>query len=156
MRIVYAQEKLDNLKFSVFLAGPTPRSENVNSWRPEMLDKIEKKFGDLITCLVPEMRNGWTDDFEYNDQIDWESAALEKADIIIFWIPRNMKDMPALTTNIEFGYWLAKDSYKIIVGFPKNSERMRYIQRLLEVHAVPAHSTMDEVIDSINVKKTLL
>jgi len=153
MKIVYAQEDLDYSKPSIFLAGPTPRSEDVKSWRPEMLAKIEAEYGDKFTCFIPEMRNGWTDDFEYHEQIDWESHALESSDIIVFWIPRNMKDMPALTTNVEFGYWLAKDPYKMVVGIPEGAERMRYIQRLLEEHGVEEQTTMDEVVEFIDIIK---
>jgi hypothetical protein len=36
----------------------------------------------------------------------WEREGLIKASVIFFWIPRGLPDMPAFTTNVEFGYWL--------------------------------------------------
>ena len=73
------------------------------------------------------MKGGFTDDFEYSEQIDWEEEAMDKVDIIMFWIPRELKNMPAFITNIEFGYWLAKDPSKIMLGIPHYAEKMNYI-----------------------------
>ena len=36
----------------------------------------------------------------------WDREGLIKASVIFFWIPRGLPDMPAFTTNVEFGYWL--------------------------------------------------
>ena len=47
------------------------------------------------------------------------------SNVISFWIPRKLPEMPAFTTNIEFGYWLK--SGKIIYGRPNNAEKIRYL-----------------------------
>lgn len=59
----------------------------------------------------------------------WEREALYNADTIVFWIPRSAK-LPAFTTNVEFGYWLAKNSSKVIYGRPDESEKNKYLDWL--------------------------
>lgn len=61
----------------------------------------------------------------------WEREALTEATTIIFWIPRQLTDMPAFTTNVEFGYWL--HSNKVVYGRPDNSEKNRYLDWLYEL-----------------------
>ena len=61
----------------------------------------------------------------------WEREGLTKASIIVFWIPRSLPDMPAFTTNVEFGYWL--HSKKIIYGRPDDAVKIKYLDWLYEL-----------------------
>ena len=45
----------------------------------------------------------------------------------MFWIPRKMPDMPGLTTNLEFGYYIAKRPDNVILGFPKDADVTEWI-----------------------------
>src|SRR3989304_8862396 len=104
MKVIYASEEFHNPKFSVFLAGPTPREASVKSWRPEFIDTLRIK-GFKGSVFAPENRIlGSPYDFE--TQIAWEVEGLNKANIVIFWIPRVLQTMPAFTTNIEFGEFM--------------------------------------------------
>jgi hypothetical protein len=44
----------------------------------------------------------------------------------MFWIPRT-KELIALTTNMEFGYWQAREPQKLIYGRPDDAYRMSYL-----------------------------
>ncbi len=112
----------------IFLAGPTPRKKEVPSWRPSAVAILEK-LGYKGTVLVPE-REDWTIKFAYEDQVDWEHAGLLNAKAIVIWVPRDMETMPALTTNVEFGYWLAKSPEKIVYGRPPSAPSTRYLDWL--------------------------
>ena len=64
MKVIYAQEPLKKLySNSIFLAGPTPRAEDVKSWRPEALKLFQdKQFKGTI--FVPEARDGiWKNNY---------------------------------------------------------------------------------------------
>ena len=61
----------------------------------------------------------------------WEREALTEATIIVFWIPRHLPDMPAFTTNVEFGYWL--HSRKILYDRPNDAEKIKYLDWLYEL-----------------------
>ena len=49
----------------------------------------------------------------------------------MFWIPRSLPDMPAFTTNVEFGYWL--HSNKVIYGRPDDAVKIKYLDWLYEL-----------------------
>lgn len=128
MELNYSDKKvITSNKKSIFLAGPTPRDEETISWRKDAIKYLkEKEFDGII--YVPE------DEFirknDYVDQAEWEREALTKATIIVFWIPRELEKMPAFTTNVEFGYWLAKTPDKIIYGRPDNAKKIKYLDWL--------------------------
>lgn len=142
MNLIYAQTPLEINRKSIFLAGPTPRSKDVQSWRPKAI-KMFAQSPFSGTLLIPEIKGGWHKDFAYADQIEWELEAMEQADIILFWIPRDIKTMPAFTTNTEFGYWLAKDPSKIRLGIPAGAEKCDYIKYIAEKNGVEVFSHFD-------------
>lgn len=145
--IAYAQEDLPGFcRSSIFLAGPTPRDEETPSWRPAAIKRLEQKeFKGWV--YVPEMRNGWTTDFEYGNQIDWEAEGLLKAAVVLFWVPRELEKMPAFTTNIEWGYWVAKNPEKLVLGFPQNTPKMNYMEYYAKKLNIPITHELDDAID---------
>ena len=50
--------------------------------------------------FVPEDEGG-TFRGSYHDQVTWERDALAASDCVLFWVPRELKTMPAFTTNVE-------------------------------------------------------
>jgi len=129
MQVVYATEPLpDAVRSSIFLAGPTPRLIDVASWRPAALARLAER-GYAGTVFVPERRDRGPVE-SYMDQIDWELAALARADCILFWIPRELGPMPGFTTNVEFGYWAR--SGKCVLGAPPNAPKLAYLRALAD------------------------
>ena len=145
MKIIYAGEKFNNSKFSIFLAGPTPRSKNVKSWRPSFVEAL-KDNGFKSSIFIPENKVLGSP-YDFDKQIPWEVKGLNKANLIVFWIPRNLKTMPAFTTNIEFGEFM--HSGKIVVGFPPKSVKNRYIAKRCEMHQIPLFHTVEEMVNFI-------
>jgi hypothetical protein len=127
MKIIYAHEPLVDLHNSVALLGPTPRSAEVKSWRPKFI-KVLKDWNFDGTVLIPEAADGvWKDN--YISQVNWELEAIEKAELISFWVPRELPDMPAFTTNVEFGYCLGKEKYTVY-GRPDSAVKVSYLDFL--------------------------
>ncbi len=123
MQIVYANQSLpESWTKSIFLAGPTPRSEDTPSWRPEALRILEESGYDGVVFIPESANKEWLRD--YTAQVEWEERCLHLADCILFWIPRDMKTMPALTTNTEWGVW--QDSGKVVFGAPPEAEKVTY------------------------------
>ena len=145
MEIIYAKEDFPkSFKSAIFLAGPTPRSDDLRSWRPEAI-RILKEKGYSGIVFVPEERNGQCRG-EYESQIAWEEKGLNLADCIIFWVPRDLEKMPAFTTNVEYGEWFK--SGKIILGAPKNAPNMKYLKTRGEKFLVPQLETLKDTIDA--------
>jgi len=143
LKVVYAKEDLPTeIVKSIFFAGPTPRDLEVPSWRPEAI-KLLEALGYDGHVFVPEPRDGKFSG-DYTSQIEWETRALNQADIIIFWVPRDMKTLPALTTNIEWGLWA--DTGKCVLGTPTGAEHVRYLQWMATKMKVPNYSTLEATL----------
>ncbi|HET6252250.1 MAG TPA: hypothetical protein VFE47_31480 [Tepidisphaeraceae bacterium] len=70
----------------------------------------------------------------------------------MFWIPRT-RELIGLTTNHEFGYWLALKPEKLVYGRPDDAYRCGYLDVMWDVHARqnkyparPIHVTLEETI----------
>lgn len=145
LSVICAGEPLPVGVPTIFLAGPTPRSEAVPSWRPEATFIIRGAAAPELRILVPERRNGWAD-VDKKEQYDWEHVALNHADVILFWIPRNMVTMPALTTNVEWGAF--QDSGKVVLGLPPEGERNFYIRYQANRRGIPVWTTLEETCEA--------
>jgi 8-oxo-dGTP pyrophosphatase MutT (NUDIX family) len=126
---------------AVFLAGPLPRSADVPSWNPEAIGLLRERWrhdGRLVV-FTPELREGVLAD--YTGQVEWEHRGLHDADVILFWVPRDLETMPAFTTNIEWGAWY--DSGKVVFGAPASAPKNEYLLHLAEASGVPVADRLD-------------
>jgi len=148
MKINYSDQKIKKSKKSIFLAGPTPRGKDVVSWRTEAC-KILEKLGYDGLVYVPEYST-WKPKTDYVDQAMWEREGLTNATIIVFWIPRQLPDMPAFTTNVEFGYWLHTN--KVLYGRPDDAEKIKYLDWLykLDYNKDPINNLEELLKEAIN------
>ncbi len=156
MKIIYTnQEPPEYWESAIFLAGPTPRGPQslwekflaafnlfrpVPSWRPEALRALrEQGYNGVV--FVPETEDGeWK--HTYDSQIEWEEKCLNFADVILFWVPRELVRMPAFTTNIEWGFWTGRDPMKLVPGFPKGTQKMRYLEHYAEQLHIPVEDDL--------------
>lgn len=132
---------------SIFLAGPSLRSgqEGV-SWRKDALQILEHMGYDGVV-FIPENRQGRLDEHhDYDQTVKWEETHLEMADVILFWVPRKMDTLPALTTNIEFGRY--ESSGKVILGYPEDAERMHYLHTYAKKLNIPISHTLTHTIQA--------
>jgi len=136
---IYALEPLPTkMTKAIFLAGPTPRKPEVESWRRDALGLLES-LGYDGHVFIPEPADGvWASD--YTSQVEWEEAALNQADLIVFWLPRDLETLPGFTTNDEWGVW--KASGKVLFGAPEGAVKVQYQQHYAEKHRVPQFDTL--------------
>lgn len=151
MKIIYTFENDKVEGESLFLAGPTPRSADVQSWRPKTIELLENKFKFDGTVYCPEYREGHCDiegKGKFNDQIDWEHNALDTCDAILMWVPRKLETMPALTTNIEFGFYVK--SGRLFYGRPPESVKNHYLDYCyMKFTGRKFESTLEGLIDRV-------
>ncbi len=146
--VVMAREEIPG-EPSVFLAGPTPeRGSGMPSWRPDAVVECAARWSDPrpLCVLSPESRGGIRAD-RYEAQVAWEFAARAAATVILFWIPRDMAAMPALTTNVEFG--LDVDTGRVVLGCPSgcpSADRNRYLVYLAGRYGVPVRQTLPDTV----------
>ena len=142
--VVYARESFPrSVKKTLFLAGPTPRTMGFPGWRLEALEILRDLRYDGHVFL-PEPRDGnWLSN--YDSQVEWEEEGLNRADVILFWVPRELPDMPAFTTNIEWGKWA--ESGKVVWGAPDWAKHIRYPEYYVEKLGVPRTRNLKEAVE---------
>lgn len=148
----YENSEYDKNKKSIFLAGPTPRDVNVKSWRNDAIKILQKLQFDGEVYIPESTDRAINDEFlTYTDVIDWEHERLKNADVILFWIPRELNSLPGFTTNVEFGYTIKTG--KIVYGRPQNSPKTKYLDYLYqkEYNKLPFDSLEDSIIECVNL-----
>lgn len=139
MKIYTPKNSVNNFEGpGLFLAGPTPRSVAVPSWRLEAI-KYLNLLGYAGVLFIPEPFAA-----DYDKQIAWEEAALTAAKVICFWIPRNLDNMPGFTTNIEFGTWM--QSGKVVLGAPKDAPKMSYLRYYAKKYQMPQADSLQQTL----------
>jgi len=132
----------------IFLAGPTVRGnqQHLTSWRFDAIKEFKKqKFNGVL--VVPEFKDKTKSDKGKEWIPLWEFERLKVADCIMFWIPRT-KELIGLTTNFEIGYWIAKDSDKVVYGRPNDAYRMDYIDIMWNENTMnaPIYNTLEDTV----------
>jgi hypothetical protein len=129
---------------SVFLAGPTPRSLDVSSWRPEAVRLLREAWPGpgRLAVFVPEDPGGGMHG-TWPAQVAWEDRHLHLADVIAFWVPRDLTTLPGFTTNVEFGRW--QDSGKAVLGAPPEAPGTRYLRH----YAGTPVDTLPHLVDAV-------
>ena len=150
MHIVYTNEDAPEVVTkSIFLAGPSPRKSTDPNWRAEAFELLEAAGYDGVV-YAPIWRDGPPDDsdkpFDYDGQVAWETKYLNQADVIVFWVPRNMKTLPAFTTNVEFGMWY--QSGKVVLGFPDDAPKMTFLYKKGEEEGIESFGTLDATLNA--------
>lgn len=144
MKIIYSGESHSIKGKSIFLAGCSPRIGQTLKWREEAISYYEN-FGFSETLIIPEPKSGepWED---YISVIQWEDYYLQIADVILFWIPRSVKDeIYGFTSNIEFGKYL--NSGKIVYGRPDDSDNNRYLDYWYEtIYKIPPAYKLENLV----------
>lgn len=147
VEVIYAREPLPAAGASVFLAGPTPRSQEVPSWRPALIAELSARWRGpgRLAVLSPESRGGKRAR-EYHDQVAWETEARAAASVVMFWIPRDTETMPGYTTNVEFGLDAGQER-PVVLGCPpgcRSPERNRYLIWVAGQRGIPVLETPRE------------
>ncbi|QFU90219.1 nucleoside 2-deoxyribosyltransferase domain-containing protein [Amycolatopsis sp. YIM 10] len=152
IELVYAHEPVPSGVPSVMLLGPTPRSAEVESWRPAAVDLIAAGWQEPepLVVLSPESRGGWRAR-EYDDQVAAELEMIESARALMFWIPRDLRTMPAFTTNVEFGLIAGTTPERAVLGCPPecaDPERNRYLIWHARRLGIPVCDTLERTVET--------
>ena len=135
---------------TVFLAGPM---KGAPKWQ-RTVPKLAESLGiDGVTFLNPYPCQRWVG---WKKQVDWESAALAYADIVLFWIPNQAEVVEgrdyAQTTRMELLESLALGR-KVILGIDTDiraADYMRYKARHYGVTHI--HKTLEGCLKELKEK----
>ncbi len=124
--------------FTIFLAGPIQGADN---WQEKLIKLLEKQLSEKnikknIVIASPRRTEFIKTNFDYSEQVDWESMFLNRASdngIVVFWLPKeknkeeNKGRSYAQTTRFEIGEFYNKAN-NIIIGGSLQFDGIRYIK----------------------------
>jgi len=142
----------------IFLAGPIQGSYD---WHSEFIDKLSKNIEtdkNVIICSPKRIKKD--DNFNYDEQVNWESYYLHKSSkqgIIVFWLAKEKDHIEgrsyAQTTRFELAEWWTKGQYikdfKIVVGADKEFNGLKYINKKFK-DTYPLFNMYYSIDDTIN------
>ena len=119
----------------IFLAGPV---QGTWDWQSAAIQYFQKNAPELNIASPKRNDSSWK--FNYNEQVDWETAHLNKAakkGVILFWMAKETEHdcgrAYAQTTRFEFAEWKTKyqfdKSIKLAVGLEEGYTGAKYIRR---------------------------
>ncbi len=150
MQVIFSNMPLPTyVTKTLFLAGPSIRKKECIDWRHEALAALRGQgYDGTVFVPIPEGVFFGKNDLTpsgYDDQVDWEFNARARADIVMFWVPRNIeKQTLGLTTNAEFGLDLPLG--RVVYGRPDNADHYRYLDHLAREAKIPIHNDLGETI----------
>lgn len=130
--IITAPENVDVPGFRLFLAGAIDMGA-AEDWQAEVILKMEHQPN--LVILNPRRAQFTADTLD--GQIRWELDALEKADVILMWLPSSSK---APISLFEAGlYW---KSGKLIIGAGPEFYRRRNLEITAHRYGVGLHDRL--------------
>ena len=160
----------------VFLAGCIQGSDSEKMWQEELIKKIENKLEGVktnrnIVLASPRRLGEFTKkDFDYNEQVNWESEFLNKAGqqgVVVFWLAKEEEKIEGRTycqtSRFELGEWFSKgkniENFKIVIGADKDFHGTRYVEKKFkdEYEEFELYSSLNDVADEIvkQIKKKI-
>lgn len=156
MQIYYSDSPIPKtLTKSLFLAGPSPRDKETFDWKLEAVKILEEmNFDGDVFIPVPKLKFAGGDESEswtYIEQVAWECECRHIADMIVFWVPRDIKGkMPGFTTNVEFGEDLSSGKY--IYGRPDTADKCSYLDDRNKFLDNTLYTTLKDLLEA-TIKK---
>lgn len=134
-------------RFTVFLAGSIEMGK-AEKWQANIEHEFSK-FDNV--CIFNPRRDDWNSGWkqeitnpQFNQQVNWELDALEKADLIVFYFS---PETQSPITLIELG--LFARSGKLVVCCPNGFWRKGNIDIVCEKYNVPQVNSIEELVNHV-------
>jgi hypothetical protein len=146
------QETPQHLPRSIFLAGSIDMGEAEN-WQDRVTASLFREFPHGVAILNPrrdDWDSSWVQDIsdpQFAEQVRWELAHLERADVICYYFDPNGK---APITLMELGLHAA--SGKAVVCCPEGFWRRGNVQMVCEKYNLPLYDDIEDLIEELKVR----
>jgi len=147
MRVFKAPEPIEiNQYSSVFLAGSIDMGK-ADNWQTEVCNHFSGTDKNIYNPRRDDWDNSWKqhiDNADFNQQVNWELAAMEKADMIITnFLPCSSSPI----TLLELGLFAL--SKKLMVCCPDEYYRSGNVHIVCNNYGIPLYKKLDQLLESI-------
>lgn len=141
---------------SVFLGGPIQGTDN---WQVKIAATLAKSVSTGVSVLNPR-RSYTSENFNYEEQIDWEYDYLNLADYIIFYAPDEVQKIEGRTfgqtTRFEIGEWFGRLvtsglNKQVYICLSENFDLKKYIYtKTYNLSNFHLYNDLDKLIEDIS------
>ncbi|MEZ5308556.1 MAG: nucleoside 2-deoxyribosyltransferase domain-containing protein [Pyrinomonadaceae bacterium] len=133
-------------RLKIFLGGSIDMG-NAENWQAT----VERELADYDVVLLNPRRDDWNKEWKpvstdpnFRAQVEWELAALEKADVIIMYLAAGSQSPISL---LELG--LHARSKKLMVVCPDGFWRKGNVDIVSERYGIENHANLEELLDAL-------
>jgi len=144
--IIYPPNPISKKGKSIFLAGSIEMG-NAENWQEYLIKNIDHSNLLIFNPRRKDWDNSWKEEIEnpqFNEQVNWELNALERADLIVMYFAPNTKSPISL---LEFG--LFAQTGKMVVYCPKGFWKKGNVDVVCEKYGVKQVESLDNIITEI-------
>ncbi len=135
-KVITAPESIDVPGFKAYLGGAIDMGF-AQDWQA----KVIRALADYENLVLLNPRRVYFNESTLDEQIYWELAAMEAADLLLIWFPYNAKAPVAL---LETGLYLR--SNKLLLGAEEGFYRRRNLEITAERYSVKLWAHLDDLI----------
>lgn len=142
---------INDQKMSIFLAGSIEMG-SADNWQTKLVTALK----DLDILILNPRRDDWDsswkqtiDNNQFKEQVEWELAALERAELIVMYFDPNTKSPISL---LELG--LFARSGKLLVCCPEGFWRKGNVDIVCKKYGIIQEDSIDNIITLITLLET--
>ncbi|MDD9900174.1 MAG: nucleoside 2-deoxyribosyltransferase domain-containing protein [Alphaproteobacteria bacterium] len=138
-------------KHGIFLAGSIEMGK-AEDWQKRVSDALSNTDALLLNPRRDDWDSSWVqsiDNEQFRTQVEWELAALERADTIVFYFQPGTQSP---ITLLEFGHHSAASPEKMIVCCPDGFWRKGNIDVTSARYGVRQVDTLDALIEAVRTR----
>jgi len=145
-QVIRAPDPLHRDGFSVFLAGSIEMDE-AEEWQTRVEGMLSETEIVILNPRRPDWDSSWVqsiDDPQFREQVEWELAALEKADLIAMYLDPTTKSPVSL---LELG--LFGRSGRMIVCCPQGFWRKGNVDVVCARYGIEQVDSLDQLVKRV-------
>ncbi|MCP4521399.1 MAG: hypothetical protein GY827_06870 [Cytophagales bacterium] len=144
--IIYPTNKVKKVE-RIFLAGTIDMGNSVD-WQQQVIEALQEEDVIIYNPRRPDWDSSWKEDIhepQFNHQVNWELACLEKADLVLMYFAPNSKSPISL---LETG--LFKE--KLLVCCPEGFYKKGNIDIVCQRYNIQQIDDLEKAIEEVKKK----
>lgn len=134
--------------YRIFLAGSIEMG-TAEKWQDKVCKAVDSDKVLLLNPLREDWDNSWKQEItnpQFHEQVTWELAGIEQADLVIFYFDPNTKSP---ITLMELGLCARQHRFRTIVCCPEGFWRKGNVDIVCEKFGIKMVETLDKLIEQV-------
>ena len=153
MTVYHSQDKWDNTKPSLFLAGSVEMGD-AEDWQEKVINRLDNDGIIILNPRRPDWGADWMasmKDDVFLDHLEWELSSMDRSDVILIYFAPETKSGISL---LELGIYANSDK-KLVVCCPDGFWCKGYIEIICEKYGIMLFNTITKTTELLRLLLSL-